>query len=150
MRRWWSLIVFLAAQGVRRGLIDTPAQLGDLINSMHLFIYLSIKQKLCGNLTSFHLYGVPELYLLVIWDWYALKMVEERLSLPYINKLRFQFSLSTMSYQVIWKIHAFSWRNHMEKMTTLWPENISFWHEINILSSYFTILMLYCLEILTN
>ena len=35
-----------------------------------------------------------------------------------------------------------SWRNHTEKLTTLWPQNISFWPKINIPSSYFTILML--------
>ena len=39
-----------------------------------------------------------------------------------------------------------SWRNDTEKLTTLWPQNISFWPKINISSSYFTILMLNCLE----
>ena len=39
-----------------------------------------------------------------------------------------------------------SWRNHTEKITILWPQNLSFWFEINIPSSYFTILMLNCLE----
>ena len=39
-----------------------------------------------------------------------------------------------------------SWRNHTEKLTTLWPQNISFWPKINIPSSYFTILMVNCLE----
>ena len=39
-----------------------------------------------------------------------------------------------------------SWRNHTEKLTTLWPQNISFWPKINIPSAYFTILMLNCLE----
>ena len=39
-----------------------------------------------------------------------------------------------------------SWRNHTEKLTTFWPQNISFWPKINIPSSYFTILMLNCLE----
>ena len=39
-----------------------------------------------------------------------------------------------------------SWRNHTEKLTTWWPQNISFWLKINIPSSYFTILMLNCLE----
>ena len=39
-----------------------------------------------------------------------------------------------------------SWRNHTEKLTTLWPQNISFWPKINIPSSYFTILGLNCLE----
>ena len=38
-----------------------------------------------------------------------------------------------------------SWRNHTEKLTTWWPQNISFWPKINISSSYFTILMLNCL-----
>ena len=39
-----------------------------------------------------------------------------------------------------------SWGNHTEKLTTLWPQNISFWPKINIPSSYFTIWMLNCLE----
>ena len=43
-----------------------------------------------------------------------------------------------------------SWRNHTEKLTTLWPQNISLWPKINIPSSYFTILMLNCLENLSN
>ena len=30
--------------------------------------------------------------------------------------------------------------------TTLWPQNISYWPKMNILSAYFTILMLNCLE----
>ena len=38
------------------------------------------------------------------------------------------------------------WRNHTEKLTPLWPQNISFWPKINIPSSYFTILKLNCLE----
>ena len=46
----------------------------------------------------------------------------------------------------IWKIHAVSWRNHTEKFTTLWPQNISFWLKINIPFFYFTILMPNCLE----
>ena len=32
-----------------------------------------------------------------------------------------------------------SWRNHVEKLTALWPQNISFWPKINILPSSFTI-----------
>ena len=39
-----------------------------------------------------------------------------------------------------------SWRNHTEKLTTWWPQNISFWPKINIPSSYFTMVMLNCLE----
>ena len=39
-----------------------------------------------------------------------------------------------------------SWRNHTEKFITLWLQNISFWPKINIPFSYFTILMLNCLE----
>ena len=39
-----------------------------------------------------------------------------------------------------------SWRNHTEELTTLWRQNISFWPKISIPSSYFTILMLNCLE----
>ena len=39
-----------------------------------------------------------------------------------------------------------SWKNYTEKLTTLWPQNISFWPKINIPSSYFPILMLNCLE----
>ena len=36
--------------------------------------------------------------------------------------------------------------NHIEKLTTPGPQNISFWPKINIKSSSFTILMLNCLE----
>ena len=43
-------------------------------------------------------------------------------------------------------LKTISWRNHNEKLTTLWPQNISFWPEINIPFSYFTIWMLNCLE----
>ena len=39
-----------------------------------------------------------------------------------------------------------SWINHTEKITTLWPQITSFWPKINIPSSYFTILMLNCVE----
>ena len=39
-----------------------------------------------------------------------------------------------------------SWRNHTEKLTTLWSQNTSFWPKINIPSSHLTILMLNCLE----
>ena len=39
-----------------------------------------------------------------------------------------------------------NWRNHTEKLTTWWPQNISFLPKINISSSYFTFLMLNCLE----
>ena len=39
-----------------------------------------------------------------------------------------------------------SWRNYTEKLTTWWPQNISFWPKINIPSLYFTFLMLNCLE----
>ena len=38
-----------------------------------------------------------------------------------------------------------SWRNYTKKLT-LWPQNWSFWPKINIPSSYYTILMLNCLE----
>ena len=39
-----------------------------------------------------------------------------------------------------------SWRNHPEKLTTLWPQSISFCPKINIPSSYFSILMLNCFK----
>ena len=43
-------------------------------------------------------------------------------------------------------LKSVSWRNHTEKLTTLRPQNISFWPKINIPSSYFTILILNCME----
>ena len=50
----------------------------------------------------------------------------------------------TINNQVHMYLKNVSWRNHIEKLTTLWPPE--FWPKTNIPSSYFTILMLNCWE----
>ena len=67
-----------------------------------------------------------------------------------LNLLTAPGSVSNEPGSVTWLatkyLKTVSWRNHTEKLTTLWPQNISFWPKINIPSSYFTILMLNWLE----
>ena len=71
--------------------------------------------------------------------------------LKWLNLITAPGSVSNEPRSVTWLAtkysKAVSWRNHTENSTTLWPQNISFWPEINIPSSYFTILMLNWLEI---
>ena len=64
--------------------------------------------------------------------------------LKWLNLITAHGSVSNEPGSVTWL--ATSWRNNTEELTTLWPENISFWPKINTPSSYFTILMLNCLE----
>ena len=68
----------------------------------------------------------------------------------WLNLITAPGSVSNEPGSVTWLatkyLKTVSWRNHTEKLTTLWPQNISFWPKINIPSSYFTILMLNCLE----
>ena len=68
----------------------------------------------------------------------------------WLNLITAPGSVSNEPGSVTWLatkyLKTVSWRNHTEKLTTLWPQNISFWLKINIPSSYFTILMLNCLE----
>ena len=70
--------------------------------------------------------------------------------LKWLNLITAPGSVSNEPGSVTWLASKYlktvSWRNHTEKLTPLWPQNISFWPEINIPSSYFTILMLNCLE----
>ena len=70
--------------------------------------------------------------------------------LKWLNLITAHSSVSNEPGSVTWLatkyLKTVSWRNHTEKLTTLWPQNISFWPKINIPSSYFTILMLNCLE----
>ena len=70
--------------------------------------------------------------------------------LKWLNLITAPGSVSNEPGSVTWLatkyLKTVSWRNHTEKLTTLWPQNISFWPKINIPSSYFTILMLNCLE----
>ena len=68
----------------------------------------------------------------------------------WLNLITAPGSVSNEPGSVTWLatkyLKTVSWSNHTEKLTTLWPQNISFWLKINIPSSYFTILMLNCLE----
>ena len=68
----------------------------------------------------------------------------------WLNLITAPGSVSNEPGSVTWLatkyLKTVSWRNHTETSTTWWPQNISFWPKINIPSSYFTILMLNCLE----
>ena len=68
----------------------------------------------------------------------------------WLNLITAPGSVSNEPGSVTWLatkyLKTVSWKNYTEKLTTLWPQNISFWPKINIPSSYFTILMLNCLE----
>ena len=68
----------------------------------------------------------------------------------WLNLITAPGSVSNQPGSVTWLatkyLKTVSWRNHTEKLTTWWPQNISFWPKINIPSSYFTILMLNCLK----
>ena len=48
------------------------------------------------------------------------------------------------SNQVIKKIHAVSWINHTDKLTTLGAQNVKIWPKINFWFSYFNIFMPNC------
>ena len=68
----------------------------------------------------------------------------------WLNLITAPGSVSNEPGSVTWLatkyLKTVSWRNHTEKLTTWWPQNIAFWPKINIPSSYFTILMLHCLK----
>ena len=68
----------------------------------------------------------------------------------WLNLITAPGSVSNEPGSVTWLatkyLKTVSWRNHTEKLTTWWPQNISFWPKINIPPSYFTILMLNCLK----
>ena len=70
--------------------------------------------------------------------------------LKWLNLITAHSSVSSEPGSVTWLaskyLKTISWRNHIEKLTTLQPQNISFWPKMNIPSSYFTILMLNCME----
>ena len=70
--------------------------------------------------------------------------------LKWLNLITAPGSVSNEPGSVTWLatkyLKTVSWRNHTEKLTTLWTQNTSFWPKINIPSSYFIILMLNCLE----
>ena len=74
--------------------------------------------------------------------------------LKWLNLITAPGSVSNEPGSVTWLatkyLKTVSWRNHTEKITPLCPQITSFWPKINIPSSYFTISMLNCLEILWN
>ena len=66
--------------------------------------------------------------------------------LKWLNLITAPCSVSNEPGSVTWLATKFlktvSWRKHTEKLTTLWPQNISFWSKLIIPSSYFAISML--------
>ena len=50
------------------------------------------------------------------------------------------------SNQVFKKIHAVSWINHTDKLTTLGAQNVKIWPKINFWFSYFNIFMPNCMK----
>ena len=87
--------------------------------------------------------------------WVSLKVLYYSIHVPgwlqkWLNLITAPGSVSNEPGSVTWLatkyLKTVSWRNHTEKLTTWWAQNISFWLKINIPSSYFTILMLNCLE----
>ena len=68
--------------------------------------------------------------------------------LKWLNLITAPGSVSNDPGSVTWQatkyLKTVSWRKHTEKLTTLWPQNISFWSKI-IPSLHFSILMLNCL-----
>ena len=61
--------------------------------------------------------------------------------LKWLNLITAPGSVSNEPGSVTWLatkyLKTFSWRNHTEKLTTLWPQNTSFWPKINTPSSNF-------------
>ena len=97
------------------------------------------------------------------WVWQDLLCVNKRFELNWtysihvpgwlqiwLNLITAPGSVSNEPGSITWLatkyLKTVSWRNHTEKLTTWWPQNISFWPKINIPSLYFTILMLNYLE----
>ena len=70
--------------------------------------------------------------------------------LKWLNFITAHSSVDNKPGSVTWLatkyLKTVSRRNHTEKLTTAWPQNISFWPKIYISSSYFTISMLNCSE----
>ena len=98
-------------------------------------------------------------YIFICWIMYCFKnkrfIYDYSIHVPgwlqkWLNLITAPGSVSNEPGSVTWLatkyLKTVSWRNHTEKLTTWWPQNISFWPKINIPSSYFTILMLNCLE----
>ena len=93
-----------------------------------------------SRLIAFHTSILNSIYSIHVPGWL----------LKWLNLITAHGSVSNKSGSVTWLatkyLKTVSWRNHTEKITTLWPQNVSFGPKINIPSSYFTILMLNCLE----
>ena len=90
------------------------------------------------------------------WRWLYLKEIYSihvpRWVLKWLNLITAYGSVSNEPGSVTWLVTKPSiWKLlvgeiTLKKITTLWPQNISFRPKINIPSSYFAILMLNCLE----
>ena len=96
---------------------------------------------LAGNGINFSIAaGLIRLYSIHVPGWLQ----------KWLNLITAPGSVSNEPGSVTWLatkyLKTVSWRNHTEKLTTWWAQNIWFWLKINIPSSYFTILMLNYLE----
>ena len=92
----------------------------------------------------------PLHYYMSVFSTYLYSIHLPRWLLKWLNLITAPGSVSNEPGSVSWLatkyLKTVSWRKHTEKLTTLWPQNISFWSKIIIPSSYFTILMVNCLE----
>ena len=111
-----------------------PINLAFWVSSVYSFtwLWLYANNKQMGCLDKYYSIHVP--------GWLQ----------KWLNLITAPGSVSNEPGSVTWLatkyLKTVSWRNHTEKLTTWWTQNISFWPKINIPSSYFTILMLNCLE----
>ena len=101
--------------------------------------------------------GKNRRFFLAMWPCNLMDDLEKHYSIhvpgwlqKWLNLITAPGSVSNEPGSVTWLatkyLKTVSWRNHTEKLTTWWPQNISFWPKTNIPSSYFIILMLNCLE----
>ena len=120
-------------------------QLLNISYSMHVLGWL-LKSLNCAGLSYINL------NLCIIYRLF--KYISQQTCIrvaPVITELNYHTRVhSNEPGSVIWletrqlKIHAVSWRNHIEKLTKIWPQTIYFWS--NMPSSHLTIFILKCLE----
>ena len=92
--------------------------------------------------------------IIALWGWFSHDVFYSIHVLGWLqnwlNLITAPGSVSNEPGSVTWLatkyLKTVSWKNHTETLTTLWPQNISFWPKINIPSSYLIILMHNCLE----
>ena len=131
-RKYQSSASLAFVRGIHRGPVNSPHKL-PVTRKMFSFddVIMSIPMSNpCSNICySIHVPG---------W------------LLKWLNLITAHGSVSNKPGSVTWLatkyLKTVSWRDLTEKLTTLRPQNISFWPKIYIPSSYFTILMPNCLE----